>query len=189
MANNLRLTHKNLRYSWSPSKSTPSAANPVTELPQIIAHLKNRGARSIVDFGAGRGRNAGLLSKSFKTVLLVEDNANISTLESLVDDLDSGNISVQSWEQYHPDASPKFDAVLICFVIHTIPLSSLRKSIIHTNLNRLRQGGAIVFVTPNHDPKYRPALLSDAVKYGDGIVRLHKKQRSFSFYRNYSRGI
>jgi 2-polyprenyl-3-methyl-5-hydroxy-6-metoxy-1,4-benzoquinol methylase len=186
MPTRIRLVHENETYSWSPSKSTPSTANPVAELPQIVAHLRQQGFTSIVDFGAGRGRNAQVLLRAFHRVLLVEDDANIPTLQSLARRGTRSSLSVQTWEQYRADTSHRYDAILICFVLHTIPSTQFRRQIIETNISHLRNSGALVFITPKHDPKYRPAMIADAVTFRDGIVRLYKTQRTFSFYRNYS---
>jgi len=181
------ITTGGLDYAWSPSRSTPSARVEIAQLPQIVALLQHGGARSVVDFGAGRGRNAHTLSHAFERLLLVETDENVPRLKALVATMGASHVTVQSWEQYRRKTSPKVDAVVICFVIHTLPTRQMRSAIIRRNVARLRRNGRIVFVTPRNDPKYTPELLADAVRFGDGIVRLYRGRMRFSFYRNYTR--
>lgn len=186
MAEPFVITTDGIDYTWSPASSTPSARVAIAELPEIVALLQDRGATRVVDFGAGRGRNAQMLAESFGRVLLVEEDANVPYLTELVAGIDSQNITVQPWAEYRRNVSPKVDAILICFVIHTLPTAQMRLETIRTNVARLRPNGTIVFVTPRNDPKYRPDLLANAVQFRDGIVRLYRGTRSFSFYRNYT---
>lgn len=183
----LVITTDGLDYTWSPSKSTPSAKVPIAELPEIARLLRNRGASRVVDFGAGRGRNARILSNTFEELLLVEEHRNLAHLRQVASDIDGQALTVQSWDEYRRSNTPRVDAVLMCFVIHTLPTAAIRREVIATNVARLRRSGAIVFVTPRNDSKYRPDLLTDAVYFEDGIVRLYRGQMAFSFYRNYTR--
>ena len=131
-------------------------------------------------------RNVQILSDSFERVLLVEDEANVAHLKELALGINAENVTVTTWQKYRSASTPKADAVLICFVVHTLPAVNMRLSIIRANVAHLRRGGVIVFVTPRNDPKYRPTALADAVEFGDGIVRTYQSQKEFSFYRNYT---
>ena len=164
-----------------------AARAPVTELGDVIKTLKARGAGVIVDFGAGRGRNVKLLAKSFRTVLLVEDEANLIHLSAAVEACKADNCHMYSWRDFKRDTSIRADASLLCCVIHTIPTSQLREEIVKANLNKLKKGGLIVFVTPRGDSKYTETALAEAVEFEDGIVRLRPADRTFSFYRKYNK--
>jgi 2-polyprenyl-3-methyl-5-hydroxy-6-metoxy-1,4-benzoquinol methylase len=187
MPSSIILTHNRSKYVWAPSRSTPSAKQNIAELPVIIDQLTAFKVKSVVDFGAGRGRNSLLLARTYREVTLVEDSTNIPILNHLVETSGATNITVQTWQQYRNEANPKlFDAIFICFVVHTLPGTNMRSAIIRTNLAHLKSRGLLVFITPNHDSKYTENNLSHAVHFRDGIVRLHAGQKSFSFYRNYT---
>src|SRR5229473_424678 len=92
------ITYQGRDYTWCPAKSTPSVGKPITELSEIVKILKKRKAKSIVDFGAGRGRNLRIIASSFTKVRLVEQGRNIAYLRGLIAKRKAASVTVESWQ-------------------------------------------------------------------------------------------
>jgi SAM-dependent methyltransferase len=175
------------RYTWAPSRSTPSAPDPVAELSDIINLLRKRGARTIVDFGAGRGRNASKLVRQFTKVYLVEVDGNLSHLRKLARQHRWHRCRIISWDDFER-RRVLADAALLCCVLHTIPSKRLREEVLKRNLRNLANDGILVIVSPKGDSKYRGDYLRGLPVLEKGIARLHEADPTFSYYRNYAKG-
>lgn len=170
-------------YLWEPTKSTPDWPKPVAEMNHVVKELKDLNVRSIIDFGCGKGRNAGLLVDNFDKVYLVEAEKNVGLVKNWIDQHRCSNCKALDFESF-VKANIKVDACLLSFVLHTLPTPELRDEIINTIKSKLRETGILVLITPAHDSKYTDEQIKDAKKFKDGIARLFP-DGTFSFYKNY----
>jgi len=181
------ICYEGIDYTWQPIKSTPSTRPPVAELPAIIDFLGDVGVRSVCDFGAGRGRNTQLLANAFTSVVSVEEGSNVELLVNLAKQPGLAHCRAESWQGFCKSSRPLVDAALLCCVLHTLPDHALRLIVARAILRRLRKDSWVVLVSPRNDSRYRHAATNDAVRYGNGIVRLYRNPNTFSFYQTLSR--
>lgn len=150
---------------------------------RVVEELEKLGVRSIIDFGCGKGRNAGVLLQHFSRVYLVEAEKNIPLVETWASERRCDNCKVLDYESFKK-VHLKADACLLSFVIHTLPTAKLRREVINTVKSKLKRNGILILITPAHDSKYSDDYVKEAPRFGDGIARLFS-DGTFSFYKNY----
>jgi SAM-dependent methyltransferase len=174
-----------VKYTWDPTKSTPDWPYPVPEMDEVVERLlKKYKVKKVIDFGCGRGRNAGLLARNFGRVYLVEVEKNMGLVREWVKKHQYRHCIALEWVEFKK-TNIKVDACVLSFVLHTLPKSNLRRQIIETIKSKLNKYGLVVLITPAHDSKYREKHLKHAKLYEDGIIRLYP-DGTFSFYKNYT---
>lgn len=138
--------------------------------------------RQVADFGAGRGRNAPQLVKTFNKVYLLEVPENTECLHRLKAKQKWKNCRVLADAEL-ASVTPSVDAVMLFNVLHTLPGPKLRNDVLKRCKKLIHTDGRIVIVTPKHDPAYRH--VDHRPSFADGFVMLHP-DNTFSFYRNYT---
>lgn len=172
------------RLAWDPTRSTPSCPHPMAELERIAEEFVARKTRSVIDFGAGRGRHTCTLAAHLGTVTAVELEKNIPALKEGVEQCKRRGLTVWTAGQFG-ESKRKYDGALIAFVLHTIPREDMRTALLDTLASKLRGKGTLVAVVPGGDSKYRAKFRDGMRQYGDGWIRLYPND-TFSFYKNYT---
>lgn len=143
----------------------------------ILKHTKcfnDKNFKNICDFGTGKLRNAEPFLKSGFTVYAVEYeeqfqyNASAKMLKFLQKKYPK-RFKKLIFPSAFEASKVEFDAVLLIFVIHTIPSPEDRNLIIKICSEKLRKGGLLIWVTPYGDTNMR-RLCKDQYAYKDGWI-------------------
>jgi 2-polyprenyl-3-methyl-5-hydroxy-6-metoxy-1,4-benzoquinol methylase len=153
-------------------------------MEKIVGAFNERGVESVIDFGCGKGRNAGPLADNFSKVYLVEAEKNLELVREWIKGSGCTSCQALGYEAFKA-ARLKADACLLSFVLHTLPTSGMREDVIKTIKAKLKKRGTLALVSPAYDSKYTADKLKSATKFGDGIARL-LPDGTFSFYKKYT---
>lgn len=166
--------------------SCPVFTKPAPAIDDMAAELKKQGMMNILDFGAGKLRNAlYLLPKGFK-VWAVEFNDCFQT--------PAGRKSLARAERkkfkpfFHLDLPHEFlkhvrtvDAVFLVNVANVVPDEKDRRKIVNECTKRLRRGGWFLWMSHYGEPNYKPGATT-RLKAPDGgwFYGLDKAQQQYN---------
>ena len=151
---------------------------------KVVPWLKERGARRILDFGAGALRHSFPFLKAGFEVCAVEFEETFSrptcaAKRQLAEK--SGNFSTLLWPRDFLSDRRRFDAALLCYVLQTMPKENERKVVIREIAKRLTDDGYLLYMSRYgqllpEDPKHRVE---------DGYYRSPDREYQ-SFYREFT---
>jgi SAM-dependent methyltransferase len=169
--------------------SAPRYLKPVSILPDVLAYLRTEkkiGIKSVLDFGAGKLRNARYLVKHGYEVYAVEFEAQFKQYDLSAKQLSEANKNANFRELIFPGefkkCGKKFDLVLLSNVIHIIPAPKHRVMVLRLCADKLRDGGYLLWISQYGDTHYKDRLVH---KIGDGFL-LHVGGERSTFYREFS---
>ncbi len=126
----------------------------------VIPEWRKRGLEQVLDFGAGGLRHTfPLLRRSFQVCAVEFPNAfeRPKNKEAIRRARNSSNFTAlvspekffgRHWRrECFRDKRRKFDAVLLCFVLQTMPRPEDRKVVVKTVTSRLKKGGCLLYMS------------------------------------------
>jgi hypothetical protein len=143
--------------------------------------LKARGVATAADLGCGRFRNLKILQSHFREVTCVDTALQCCRISGSFPK--RKGLRLLTVEQFET-ARRKYDAIFLISVLHIIPRSSIRKSLIRLAGRKLRKGGFLIVDIPSGEAYYRQRCTNEN-KYRDGWVMGRGGVRTF--YKNFSK--
>ncbi len=169
------------------TRSAPNFETPIDCLSDVAAELRDRGLHTILDFGAGKLRNAIYLlrhSAGFR-VRAVEFKECYET--------PFAKKQLETAQQFHDfsldhpkqflQSQDTFDAVVLINVANVIPLPQQRVRVLLECTKRLRKGGLLLWMSQHGEPNYRPGVTKRLSLEDGWCYNLDKKFQTF--YREY----
>jgi SAM-dependent methyltransferase len=168
------------------TRSVPVYSSPVPGLADVAAELGRRGLKRIIDFGAGKLRNAKYLLQSrhsFK-VFAVEfeecyQTPKAATMLSAIRKRYGDEFFLLKYPNPFLRHKATFDAALFINVASVMPNARERLRALREIATRLRSGGLFLWMTQYGEPHYRPGV-TQRLKVGDGwAYNLHQHYQTF----------
>lgn len=170
---------------WNPLLSIPHTRKPSKEIDDIIEYLERHDCQEVIDWGCGNGRHVTKLCEGFDAVWAVdlEEIRDYGPFQKALPRL----LDLPTFKGFktltNVPEELRADAVLLLFVIHTLPSVALRQKLLRRVKKHLEPGGLLVLLVPGPKEKYYKKKLQSP-EYEDGLMM--KRGKRFSFYREYS---
>lgn len=166
--------------------SIPSFGAEIDGLSDVAAEFRKRKVTNILDFGAGKLRNAFYLTRKGFKVWAVEFKEAFDTPVAKKK-LARAEKSKDLFILYYPTEFLEFngfvDAVILVNVANVVPEPRDRNRILKECAARLKKGGLLLWMSQHGEPNYRPGF-TQRLQVNDGwCYGLHRKYQSF--YREY----
>lgn len=167
------------------TRSCPTFSVPTPGLPDVAAALHKAGHKRVLDFGAGKLRNALFLlslRKGFR-VWAVEFKDCFETPAGQVRLAEAQRYKgffLKKWPNEFLESDFKVDAVLLINVANVVPQETDRKRIISECTKRLRTGGWFLWMSQYGEPHYK-AGVTDRLGAPDGgwFYNLDKEYQTY----------
>jgi SAM-dependent methyltransferase len=164
--------------------SIPNFIGEIDGLSDVAAEFKKRGFTRVLDFGAGKLRNARyLLRKQFK-VWAVEFKEAYDTPKAEQIFKSTRNSFTNFFFLEYPDKflefKGEFDCVLLINVVNVVPEPGDRKKIVIECTKRLKRGGLLLWMTQYGEPHYRPGVTKRLSLNRGWCYNLHKRYQTFN---------
>ena len=168
------------------TRSCPNFKIPAPGIPDVAAEMRKNGKMRVLDFGAGKLRNAQYLLnlRAGFTIYGVEYPGCFNTAAGAQRKSDAEK-SKRFFFLEFPDqflrTSFVVDAVLLVNVPNIVPDPSDRRLIVSECTKRLRRGGWFVWMSQYGEPHYKPGV-TKRLKAPDGgwFYNLHASQQTYN---------
>jgi hypothetical protein len=145
------------------ARSCPSFAVPTPGIPDVAAELRKEGKHRVLDFGAGKLRNALYLlgRKVGFRVWAVEFKDCFETpagQERLEEAKKHAGFFLKKWPDEFLKADFAVDAVLLVNVANVVPDEGDRRKIVRECTKRLSRGGWFLWMSQYGEPHYKPGV-------------------------------
>lgn len=168
------------------TRSCPNFKTPAPGIPDVAAELKKTGKMRVLDFGAGKLRNAQYLLnlKAGFTVYAVEYPGCFGTPAGATRKAEAQKSKGFFFLEF-PDqflgASFTVDAVLLVNVANVVPDPSDRRLIMSECTKRLKAGGWFLWMSQYGEPHYKPGV-TKRLKAPDGgwFYNLHAAHQTYN---------
>jgi SAM-dependent methyltransferase len=166
--------------------SVPNFESEIDGLSDVAAEFQRRGFTNVLDFGAGKLRNAFYLNRKGFKVFAVEFKEAYDTpvaKKRLAKAEKSKDLFILWYPQKFLEFQGYVDAVILVNVTNVVPEPRDRERILKECAERLRKGGLLLWMSQHGEPNYRPGV-TERLRVNDGwCYGLHRKYQTF--YREY----
>lgn len=163
--------------------SAPTFTNAVDGLSDVAAqHFHKRSCTRVLDFGAGKLRNALYLLRKRYYVTAVEFGEAYDTRagkKRLAQAKKFGEFTHILPKDFLR-ANDTYDAAIVVNVVNIVPDNTDRRKIIRECARRLRAGGLLLLMTQYGEPRYEPAATKRRSLHGGWCYNLHKKFKTYN---------
>ena len=174
------------RFFVDVTASIPAFDVEIDGLSDVAAEFRSRQFTDILDFGAGKLRNAFYLNRKGFKVWAVEFKEAFDTpvaKKRLARAEKSKGLFILWYPRKFLEFKGFVDAVILVNVANVVPEPSDRKRILKECAARLRKGGLLLWMSQHGEPHYRPGVTA-RLRLNDGwCYGLHRRYQSF--YREY----
>lgn len=168
--------------------SAPRFLDHVSVLPDALAFLKDEKIDSVLDFGAGKLRNAMYLLKQGYKVHAVEYERQFTQYPVSKTQLATAKAYANFKQLIFPDqfiaCKERFDLALLSNVVTIIPSARHRHLILKYCREKVRRSGFLLWISQRGDTHYKDRLVN---KIGDGFLIGAHRERA-TFYREFTAG-
>lgn len=174
---------KYITFDVTKSGRSLTSNQPLNTLPAIMANFRENGIKTVLDFGAGRLRNTWplLLDKNFD-VYICEFEELIPEKATILIRAKTMGLKTLYYPKKLKEAQGKFDAILLSYVLNTLPDKKCRKEVLNACYDSACKGAFLIVSTPNYNTNVRRSC-SDSDRYDIGWVRYAaKKYKHKAFY-------
>lgn len=169
------------------TRSCPTFAVPAPGVADVAAELKKKGQTKVLDFGAGKLRNAiYLLGKGFQVwAVEFKDCFQTPAGERCLTQAEGyKKFFLKKWPDEFLECDFDVDAVFLINVANVVPEEADRRRIVAECIKRLRSGGSFYWMSQYGEPYYKPAV-TKRLRAPDGgwFYSLHKSYQTY--YREF----
>lgn len=172
------------------TRSCPSFDVPTPGVPDVAAELRAQGKFRVLDFGAGKLRNALFLlslDAGFKVWAIEFESclAKQAGQQRLAAASKYKSLFLKEWPHEFLGSDFEVDAVLLVNVANVVPEKEDRKLIVSECTKRLVSGGWFLWMSQFGEPGYKPNVTKRlSAPDGGWFYRLHEKRQTY--YKEFS---
>jgi hypothetical protein len=153
----------------------------------LIPFFNRHRVRRVLDFGAGSLRHTLPLLEAGFDVCAVEFESGFqrpAQAEALMAAREYANFRELIWPHDFLDTSLRYDAVLLCYVLQTMPLPAERTLLLKALVKTLKDNAYCLYMSRFNQ---FPGAINAAQRVSDGYF-MYPKRDVHSFYREFSTG-